>query len=73
LVSVTGRGVLRGVPAYDHEEEMMDEETRRDREVEALELIAAELEKLRMLKEREIGRQVVDEEGSLYVRPVEEG
>ena len=51
----------------------MDEETRRDREVEALELIAAELEKLRMLKEREIGMQVVDEEGSLLVRPHEKG
>jgi hypothetical protein len=51
----------------------MDEQARRDREVEALELIAAELEKLRMLKEREIGMQVVDEEGSLYVRPIAEG
>ena len=51
----------------------MDEETRRDRQVEALELIAAELEKLRLLKEREIGMQVVDEEGSLFVRTVAEG
>ncbi len=51
----------------------MDEETRRDREVEALELIAAELEKLRLLKEREIGMQVVDEEVSLFVRPAEKG
>jgi hypothetical protein len=33
----------------------MDEQTRRARELEALELIAAELERLRVLKEHELG------------------
>jgi hypothetical protein len=33
----------------------MDEQTRRTRELEALELIAAELERLRILKEHELG------------------
>jgi hypothetical protein len=49
----------------------MDEETRRDREVEAVENIAAELEKLTMLKEHEMGVRVVNEEGTLLVRPVQ--
>jgi hypothetical protein len=33
----------------------MDEQTRRQRELDALELIAAELERLRVLKEHELG------------------
>jgi hypothetical protein len=33
----------------------MDEQTRRARELDALELIAEELEKLRVLKEHELG------------------
>jgi hypothetical protein len=33
----------------------MDEQTRRARELDALELIAAELERLRVLKEHEMG------------------
>jgi len=49
----------------------MDEETRKGRELEALELIAAELERLRMLKEYELGAWVEDVEGSLNVKPVE--
>jgi hypothetical protein len=47
----------------------MDEETRRDHEVEALEHIAAELEKMRILKEHELGVRVVDVEGTLVLRP----
>ena len=49
----------------------MDEETRKGRTLDALEAIAAELERLRMLREHELGIQVVDEEGSLFVRPAE--
>ena len=33
----------------------MDEQTRRARELDALEIIAAELERLRVLKEHELG------------------
>jgi len=33
----------------------MDEETRKGRELDALEIIAAELERLRVLKEHELG------------------
>jgi len=33
----------------------MDEQTSRERELDALELIAGELENLRVLKERELG------------------
>jgi hypothetical protein len=33
----------------------MDEQQRRERELDALELIVAELEKLRVLKEHELG------------------
>ena len=50
----------------------MDEETRGDRLLEALEHVAAELEKLRILREHEMGVRVVDYEGSLFVRPDEE-
>ena len=45
----------------------MDERTR-----EVLELIAGELEKLRFLKEHEMGVRVEDDEGSLWVRALEE-
>jgi hypothetical protein len=37
------------------EEKQMDEETRRERELDVLEVIAAELEALRVLKEHELG------------------
>jgi hypothetical protein len=47
----------------------MDEETRRDHEVEALEQIAAELERLRLLREWELDVKVEDVEGSVFVRP----
>ena len=50
----------------------MDEETRRVRTLDALESIAAELERLRILREHELGAHVVDEEGSLYVATVED-
>ena len=49
----------------------MDEQQREDRKLEALEGIAYELEKLRILREREMGVRVVDEEGNLFVRPAE--
>lgn len=39
--------------------------------LDALGIIAAELEKLRMLREYELGVRVKDSEGSLYVAPVE--
>ena len=49
----------------------MDEQTRRGRELAALEIIAAELEKLRMLREYEIGAEVREVEGNLYVQTIE--
>jgi hypothetical protein len=49
----------------------MDEQTRKGRELDALEIIAAELERLRMLKEYELGAWVEDVGGSLNVKPVE--
>ena len=49
----------------------MDKETRVARTLEALEHVAAELEKLRILREYEMGARVVDEEGSVFVRPDE--
>ncbi len=48
-----------------------DEETRRGRTLDALESIAAELERLRLLREYELSARVVNEEGSLFVRPDE--
>jgi hypothetical protein len=50
----------------------MDEQKRRERELEALEIIAAELERLRMLKEHELGVWIKDVGGTLIVKPVEE-
>ena len=50
----------------------MDEQTREECRLEALELLAEEVEKLRMLREHEMGVRVVDYEGSLFVRPDEE-
>jgi hypothetical protein len=50
----------------------MDKATRKARQLDALESIAAELERLRTLKEHELGVRVVEEEGSVYVTPVEE-
>ena len=44
----------------------MNEETRKGRTLDVL-------ERLRMLREHEMGVRVVDEEGSLLVRPVGEG
>jgi hypothetical protein len=49
----------------------MDEETRKGRELDALELIAAELERLRVLKEHELGVRVKEIEGDLHVRSAE--
>jgi len=49
----------------------MDEHTRRARELDALEVIAAELERLRILREHELGVRVENDEGNLYVKPVE--
>jgi hypothetical protein len=49
----------------------MDEQTRKGRELDALEVIAAELEKLRMLREYEIGAEVRVVEGNMYVQPIE--
>jgi hypothetical protein len=50
----------------------VDEETRRERELEALEHIGLELERLRHLKEHELGARVVEDEGAMFVRPVGE-
>ena len=53
----------------------MDERQRRARELDALELIAGELECLRVLKEHELGVRLeydADEGGSPYVVQVEE-
>jgi hypothetical protein len=49
----------------------MDEETRKGRELDAVENIAVELERLRMLREYELGVRVENDQGSLYVKPVE--
>jgi hypothetical protein len=49
----------------------MDEYTRQWRELDALENIAVELERLRMLKEYELGVRVKDVGGTLNVRPAE--
>jgi hypothetical protein len=49
----------------------MDEQTRKGRELNALEVIAAELEKLRVLREYEIGAEVRAVEGNMYVQPIE--
>ena len=49
----------------------MDEQTRRARELDALKIIAAELAKLRMLREYEISAEVREVEGNLYVQPIE--
>ncbi len=48
----------------------MDEQRQR-RTLDALESIAAELERLRLLREYELSARVVNEEGSLFVRPDE--
>ena len=52
----------------------MDERQRRARELDALELIAAELEKLRILKEHELGVRLGydPDAGGPYVVQVEE-
>ena len=47
----------------------MDEHRRKERELEAWELVAAELEKLRILRGHERGVRVVYDEGALFVRP----
>ena len=49
----------------------MDEQQRRARELDALEIIAGELEKLRVLKEHELGARVEEVEGNLYVERTE--
>ena len=48
----------------------MDEQTRRARKLDALELIAAELENLRVLKEHELGVSLeYDRDDGLYYVP----
>ena len=47
----------------------MDEETRQARTLDALESIAPELERLRVLREYELSATVVEEEGNPFVRP----
>ena len=52
----------------------MDEDRRQERVLEALERLAADVERLRLLREHELGVRVVpDEEGNLLIRPVGEG
>jgi len=60
-----------GGPRPPTERREMDENTRKARELDALELIAAELERLRVLKEHELGVQVKEAEGDLHVRSAE--
>ena len=48
------------------------DEARKGRQLDALETIAAELEKLRLLREHELSVRGVDEEGTLLVRPIDE-
>ena len=49
----------------------MDQNQREDRKLEAPELLAEEVEKLRKLREHETGVRVVYDEGNLWVRTVE--
>ena len=51
----------------------MDKDQREERRLEALELLAEEVEKLRLLREHEMGVRVVYVEGDLFVRPAQEG
>jgi hypothetical protein len=73
LARPSGRGYASeaGGPQSPTERREMDEQKRRERELEALELIAAELERLRVLKEHELGAQVKEIEGDLHVRSAE--
>ncbi|HEX2739442.1 MAG TPA: hypothetical protein VHM69_03265 [Rubrobacter sp.] len=48
----------------------MDERMRKARELETLERIAAELARLRRLKEHELGVRVENDAGTLNVKPV---
>jgi hypothetical protein len=48
----------------------MDEAARKARELEMLERIAAELARLRILKEHELGVRVENNAGTLSVKPV---
>jgi hypothetical protein len=49
----------------------MDQEKRQERTLDALESIAADLERLVLLREYELGVHVVNDEGSLGVKPLE--
>ncbi len=49
----------------------MDEQMRQERTLDALESIAADLERLLLLREYELGVRVVNAEGNLSVKPVE--
>ena len=51
----------------------MDKDQREARTLEALELLAEEVEKLRLLREHEMGVRVVYVGGDLFVRPAQEG
>jgi hypothetical protein len=71
LAQLMGRGYAAGGPGPNREEMQMDEQTHKARELDALEIIAAELAKLRMLREYEIGAEVREVEGNRYVQPIE--
>ena len=51
----------------------MDEEKRKTRQLDALENIAGELERLRVLKEHELAVRVVEHKGTLNVTPATDG
>jgi hypothetical protein len=72
-MSATDRAGARskGGPGPYREERRMDEQKRRARELDALEVIAEQLERLRVLKEHELGVRVEEVEGDLYVKPIE--
>lgn len=59
-------------PPY-REEKHINEETRETRQLDALESIAAELVRLRLLKEHELGVRIEHGEGDPFMRAVEEG
>jgi hypothetical protein len=65
-------GYATGSPRPPTERREMDEQKRRERELDALEGIALELERLRVLKEHELGVRIKDAGGTLIVKPVEE-
>jgi hypothetical protein len=71
LVAAYRAGVsfLLGAPALDFGREMDDPA---QRTIDALENLAAELERLRLLKERELGARVEYSGGDPYFKPADE-